>query len=38
MQTGLGHQQQEGVGSVSVILKAGTILSKEALACKLFKN
>jgi translation initiation factor IF-2 len=34
---GLGHQQQEGVGSVSVILKANTLLSKEALLASIMK-
>jgi translation initiation factor IF-2 len=34
---GLGHQQQDGVGSVSVILKANTLLSKEALLASIMK-
>lgn len=33
----LGHEQQEGVGSINVILKANTLLSKEALLASVLK-
>ncbi|MBP9765256.1 translation initiation factor IF-2 [Candidatus Babeliales bacterium] len=33
----LGHEQQEGVGGINVILKASTLLSKEALLASILK-
>jgi len=33
----LGHEQQEGIGSINVILKANTLLSKEALLSSIIK-